>query len=505
MPDAHPAAVVILAAGEGTRMRSTTPKVLHEICGRTLLGHVLAAAEPLKADHTVVVVGSGRDRVADLLRREAPDAQPVVQADQNGTGHAVRLAMQAIPDVAGTVLVLPGDAPLLTTELLATLVEQHVGEEDAATLLTAVLPDPTGYGRVIRDSSGAVTRVVEHRDAIPAELDVTEVGTSVYAFEAALLRAALDRIGTDNVQSEEYLPDTIGLLVADGYAVGAVRAPDSRETEGVNDRVQLAAARRRLRDRLLEQWMRDGVTVVDPETTWIDVGVRIERDAVVYPSTQLLGRTRVGSRAQVGPDCTLVDTAVGEGARVIRAHCEGADVGPDANVGPYAYLRPGTLVGRGAKVGTFVEVKNSDLGEGAKVPHLTYVGDASIGEGTNIGASSVFVNYDGVTKHRSAIGAHARTGADNMFVAPVSVGDGAYTAAGTVVIDDVPPGAMAVSRTPQRNIEGWVERRRPGTPAADAAARARRAAEEGLPTSESAVTPGAGVDPVSPGQEESSS
>lgn len=501
MPEA-PAAIIILAAGEGTRMCSATPKVLHEICGRTLLGHVLAAADPLKADRTLVVVGSPRDRVAELLRSEAPDVQPVVQADQNGTGHAVRLAMQAIPDVAGTVLVLPGDAPLLTTELLATLIEQHVGEEDAATLLTAVLADPTGYGRVIRDSSGAVTRVVEHRDAIPAELDVTEVGTSVYAFEATLLRAALGQIGTDNVQSEEYLPDTIGLLVADGYAVGAVRAPDSRATQGVNDRVQLAAARRRLRDRLLERWMRDGVTVVDPQTTWVDVGVRIERDAVVYPSTQLLGRTRIGTGAQVGPECTLLDTAVGEGARVIRAHCDGADVGADATVGPYAYLRPGTRVGRGAKVGTFVEVKNSDLGEGAKVPHLTYVGDASIGEGTNIGASSVFVNYDGVAKHRSAIGAHARTGADNMFVAPVSVGDGAYTAAGTVVIDDVPPGAMAVSRSPQRNIEGWVERRRPGTPAADAAARARRDAEDRPTPLERTGNSGPATDTVCTGKEE---
>lgn len=502
MPDAHPAAVIILAAGEGTRMRSSTPKVLHEICGRTLVGHVLASAEPLKADRTVVIVGSGRDRVADLLRSAAPDVQLVVQADQKGTGHAVRLAMQAIPDVAGTVLVLPGDAPLLTTELLTALIEQHVGEEDAATLLTAVLADPTGYGRVIRDSSGAVTRVVEHRDAIPAELDVNEVGTSVYAFEAALLRAVLDRIDTDNVQSEEYLPDTIGLLVSDGFAVGAVQAPDSRETAGVNDRVQLAAARRRLRDRLLEQWMRDGVTVVDPETTWIDVGVWLERDAVVHPSTQLLGRTRIGTGAQVGPESTLLDTAVGEGARVIRAHCDGADVGAGATVGPYAYLRPGTVVGRSAKVGTFVEVKNSDLGEGAKVPHLTYVGDASIGEGTNIGASSVFVNYDGVAKHRSAIGAHARTGADNMFVAPVSVGDGAYTAAGTVVIDDVPPGAMAVSRSPQRNIEGWVERRRPGTPAAEAAARARRDSADPPTAADPAESPGAAAGPVSPGQEE---
>lgn len=474
MPDARPAAVVILAAGEGTRMRSATPKVLHEICGRSLLGHVLAAAEPLKATRTVVVVGFGRDRVTEVLRSEAPDAVPVVQAEQHGTGHAVRLALQAIPEVEGCVLVLPGDAPLLTTATLMALVDQHVGEEDAATLLTAVLADPTGYGRVIRDSTGVVTRVVEHCDATPGELDVAEVGTSVYAFDSALLRGALQRIGTNNVQSEEYLPDVIGVLVSDGYAVGAVVAPDASETEGVNDRVQLAAARRRLRDRLLVGWMREGVTITDPATTWVDVGVRLDRDVVVHPSTHLLGTTRVGSGAEVGPDCSLIDTVVGPGARIVRSQCEGAEVAAQATVGPYAYLRPGSQIGPGAKVGTFVETKNAQLGAGAKVPHLTYVGDASIGEGANIGASSVFVNYDGVTKHRSEIGAHARTGADNMFIAPVSVGDGAYTAAGSVITDDVPPGAMAVGRAQQRNIEGWVARRRAGTPSASAAASAQR-------------------------------
>jgi bifunctional UDP-N-acetylglucosamine pyrophosphorylase/glucosamine-1-phosphate N-acetyltransferase len=487
VPDAPPAAVIILAAGEGTRMRSGTPKVLHEICGRSLLGHVLAAVEPLKPARTVVVVGSGRDRVTALLDGEAPDALPVVQSEQCGTGHAVRLALQALPDADGTVLVLPGDAPLLTSGTLAMLVEQHVRDEAAATLLTAVLPDPSGYGRVIRDTTGVVTRVVEHRDAIPAELDVTEVGTSVYAFDAALLRAALDRIGTDNVQGEEYLPDAIGVLVADGYAIGALVAADATETEGVNDRVQLAAARRRLRDRLIEAWMRGGVTVVDPATTWVDVGVLIERDVVLNPATQLLGRTRVDTGAEVGPECTLRDTFVGRDARVVRAQCDSAEVGPEACIGPYAYLRPGTRIGRGAKVGSFVEVKNADIGDAAKVPHLSYVGDATIGEGTNIGAASVFVNYDGVAKHRSVIGAHARTGADNMFVAPVSIGDGAYTAAGSVITNDVPPGAMAVARGTQRNIEGWVERQRPGTPSAEAAAKAHREPGPGEPPERSAV------------------
>ncbi len=458
-------------------MRSGIPKVLHEICGRTLLGHVLAAVEPLKPARTVVVVGSGRSQVSALLDSAAPDALPVVQEEQLGTGHAVRLALQALPDADGTILVLPGDAPLLTAATLSTLVEQHVRDEAAATLLTAVLADPFGYGRVIRDSSGVVTRVVEHRDAVPAELDVTEVGTSVYAFDATLLRAALDRVGTDNVQGEEYLPDAIGVLVADGYAIGALIAQDAGEAEGVNDRVQLAAARRRLRDRLVEEWMRDGVTVIDPATTWVDVAVRMERDVVLHPSTELLGRTRVETGAEIGPECTLRDTVVGERARVVRAQCDTAEIGAAAIIGPYAYLRAGSRIGAGAKVGTYVEVKNADLGDGAKVPHLTYVGDATIGEGSNIGASSVFVNYDGVAKHRSVIGAHVRTGADNMFVAPVSVGDGAYTAAGSVITHDVPPGAMAVARGTQRNVEGWVERQRPNTPSADAALRARQQTE----------------------------
>jgi bifunctional UDP-N-acetylglucosamine pyrophosphorylase/glucosamine-1-phosphate N-acetyltransferase len=245
--------------------------------------------------------------------------------------------------------------------------------------------------------------------------------------------------------------------------------------------VQLAAARRRLRDRLIEAWMREGVTVVDPATTWVDVGVLIERDVVLHPSTQLLGRTRVDTGAEVGPECTLRDTFVGRDARVARAQCDSAEVGPEACIGPYTYLRPGSRIGRGAKVGSFVEVKNAEIGDAAKVPHLSYVGDATIGEGTNIGAASVFVNYDGVAKHRSVIGAHARTGADNMFVAPVSIGDGAYTAAGSVITNDVPPGAMAVARGTQRNIEGWVERQRPGTPSAEAAARARRQPGPGEP------------------------
>ena len=470
MTAARPAAVVVLAAGEGTRMRSATPKVLHTLCGRTMLGHVLAAAAPLAPRHTLVVVGHGRDQVTAAL--DGTGAQPVVQTEQRGTGHAVRTALQAVPEANGTVVVVPGDAPMLTAEMLAELVAEHVRAGAAVTMLTSRQDDPTGYGRVIRDQAGRVLRVVEHRDASEQQRQIHEVATSVYAFDSALLRAALGRLSADNAKGEEYLTDVVADLVGGGQSVAAVSA-DLAQIVGVNDRVQLAAARRALNDRLLERWMRDGVTVVDPASTWVDADVRLAQDVTVYPNTQLCGSTRVSRGAEIGPDCTITDTVVGEDARVVRAQCDSAEVGPGVRVGPFAYLRPGTRLARNAKVGTFVEVKASEVGVGTKVPHLTYVGDATIGEYTNIGASSVFVNYDGENKHRTVIGSHARTGADNMFVAPVTVGDGAYTGAGTVVRSDVPPGALAVSGGPQRNIDGWVALRRAGSAAAEAAARVR--------------------------------
>jgi bifunctional UDP-N-acetylglucosamine pyrophosphorylase/glucosamine-1-phosphate N-acetyltransferase len=470
--DAHPAAVVVLAAGEGTRMKSTLPKVLHEMAGRTLVGHVLAAAAPLGADTTLVVVGAGRDAVAAHLGRIAPDAVPVVQAEQRGTGHAARVALEAAPDVDGTVLVLPGDTPLLRTETLRRLVEEHQSSGAVATVLTAVVPDPTGYGRVLRGADGPVAAVVEHRDATEEQRAVDEINTSVYAFEAGPLRAALTRLSTANAQGEEYLTDVVGLFVATGLTVGAL-VTDATETAGVNDRVQLAAAHRAYNERLLADWMRAGVTVVDPATTWVDAGVELAPDVLLRPGVQLHGRTAIARRAEVGPDCTLVDTVVGEGARVTRAHCLGAVVGPDAEVGPFAYLRPGATLGPGSKVGTYVEVKGSQLGPGAKVPHLSYVGDATVGAGTNIGAGNIVANYDGVAKHRTVIGEHVRTGSDTVLVAPVTVGDGAYTASGSVITEDVPPGALGIGRARQTNKDGWVAKRRAGTSSAEAAERAR--------------------------------
>ncbi|MBV9141388.1 MAG: bifunctional UDP-N-acetylglucosamine diphosphorylase/glucosamine-1-phosphate N-acetyltransferase GlmU [Pseudonocardiales bacterium] len=476
---------VVLAAGEGTRMNSAIPKVLHPLAGRPLVEHAVRAAAGLAPEHLVVVVGHGRDVVDAYLRTVAAvlglDVRAAVQARQRGTGDAVCAALGALPaGTSGTVLVSCADVPLLDTGTLGELVAEHHRAGHAVTVLTAVVDDPTGYGRVLRDHSGAVTGIVEHRDATAAQHTIHEINSGVFVFDAGVLHEALGRLrramGPPNSQSqgELYLTDVLGIVRAEGLPVGARQCADPWLVAGVNDRVQLAAVGAELNRRLLEHWMRAGVTVVDPASVWLDIDVQLAPDVTLYPGVQLYAGTVVGPGAVIGPDSTLSSCTVGAGATVVRTHALGAVVADGAQIGPFAYLRPGSRVGERAKVGTFVETKNAQLGPGAKVPHLSYVGDATIGEGTNIGAATVFVNYDGVTKHRTTVGAHARTGADNMFVAPVTIGDGAYTAAGSVITQDVPPGALAVARGRQRNVEGWVSRRRPGTPAAQAAQQAQR-------------------------------
>jgi bifunctional UDP-N-acetylglucosamine pyrophosphorylase/glucosamine-1-phosphate N-acetyltransferase len=483
MTSPRTAAVVVLAAGEGTRMRSSTPKVLHQLLGRSLLGHVLAATSPLGAQDTIVVVGHGRDRVVEHLVSVAPDAKSVVQEQQNGTGHAMRVALSAAPQLAGAVVVVSGDTPLLQSQTLVSLVSEHLSQGSAATLLTARCDDPHGYGRIVRDGQGSVVAIVEHRDADQAVLAIDEINSGIYVFDAAALTDALAQLSTDNSQGEEYLTDVVGLLVAGGQTVSAVVVDDGDEVMGVNDRVQLAAADAVLRRRVNDSWMRSGVTIVDPSTTRIHVDVTIEPDAVVLPWTILEGDTTVAGGAEVGPGAHLLDCRVGEGARVRFTTAEGAEIGAGASVGPYTYLRPGTRLGTGARAGAFVEAKNAHVGDGSKVPHLSYVGDAEIGVGSNIGAATVFVNYDGVDKHRTVIGDHVRIGSDTMLVAPVTVGDGAYTAAGSVITDDVPAGAMGVARARQRTIKNWVLRRRGGTASAQAAeaAQSAQAQDDAMP------------------------
>ncbi|WP_298087135.1 bifunctional UDP-N-acetylglucosamine diphosphorylase/glucosamine-1-phosphate N-acetyltransferase GlmU [uncultured Corynebacterium sp.] len=476
-----PTAVVILAAGQGTRMKSDTPKMLHGIGGRTMLEHALYAAHGVDPQEIVAVVGHQRAKgtraiaewVGDQVEGSLPHGVGIAhQEEQNGTGHAVQCALDdvTLQEFEGTVLVTTSDVPLLDADTLAALLEEHNRKPRAAvTVLTSTADNPHGYGRIIRNSDGEVLRIVEEKDATDEERKVTEVNSGVYAFDAATLRHALTQLNTDNAQGELYLTDVIGIAREADRSVRGHRLDDAMVVAGVNDRVQLATLGAELNRRMNEKAMRGGATIVDPATTWIDVDVRIGRDVTILPGTQLLGATVIGDGATIGPDTTLTDVTVGEGASVVRAHATESVIGPRADVGPFTYLRPGTELGEEGKLGGFVETKKAVIGRGSKVPHLTYVGDAEIGEHSNIGASSVFVNYDGVEKHRTTIGSHVRTGSDTMFIAPVTVGDGAYSGAGTVIKDDVPPGALAVSGGRQRNIEGWVQRKRPGTPAAEAA------------------------------------
>ncbi|WP_431607064.1 bifunctional UDP-N-acetylglucosamine diphosphorylase/glucosamine-1-phosphate N-acetyltransferase GlmU [Protofrankia symbiont of Coriaria ruscifolia] len=492
------AAVVVLAAGEGKRMRSATPKVLHRVAGRTLLEHVLAAVTPLGADRQLVVVGHGREQVIAVLADRTPEVAPVVQASQRGTGHAVRVALPAAPDIRpdDLVVVVPGDTPLLTSTTMSALVATHAREGAAATVLTAQVADPFGYGRVVRESSGQVRKIVEQADADAATAAVHEINTGVYVFTAGPLLAALTSLTVDNAQGEEYLTDVVGTLFRRGQVVRAHPLDDPGEASGVNDRVQLAAAGAAMRDRLVTAAMRAGVTVVDPATTWIDADVTVEPDVMLLPHTFLHGSTHVAAGAVVGPDCTLTDTLVGAAATVSRTTAVSSVIGPDASVGPYTHLRQGTHVGRGVKLGAFVETKAAEIAEGAKVPHLAYVGDAVIGARSNIGCGTIVANYDGVAKHRTVIGADVKIGSDTVLVAPVHIGDGAYTGAGSVVTEDVLPGALAVREGRQRTIEGWVELRRPGTAAARAAASARGHAEQPRDDGDAGKLDHAGPTPV---------
>ena len=467
-------AVLVLAAGAGTRMRSDTPKVLHPLAGRSMLAHAVHAVAEVGPHHLVAVLGKHRERiapaVAELAEQLGRSIDIAVQEEQLGTGHAVLCGLTALPeDFRGVVVVVSGDVPLPNAETLAGLIETHRAESAAATVLTTTLPDPRGYGRILRTQDGEVIAIVEEADATPSQREIGEVNAGVYAFDVAALRSALNRLRSDNAQHELYLTDVISIVRGDGQIVQARHVDDSMLVAGVNDRVQLSELGAELNRRIVATHQRNGVTVVDPASTWIDVDVTIGADTVVQPGTQLLGATQVGGHCTIGPDTTLDDVRVGNSASVIRTHATSSSIGAGAAVGPFTYLRPGTSLGADGKLGAFVETKNSVIGTGTKVPHLTYVGDADIGEHSNIGASSVFVNYDGETKRRTTVGSHVRTGSDTMFVAPVTVGDGAYTGAGTVLRDDVPPGALAISAGPQRNIEGWVERKRPGSAAAKAA------------------------------------
>jgi len=471
------AAVIVLAAGEGTRMKSSTPKVLHRIGGRTLVGHAIAAARAAGPEHLAVVVRHERDLVATHVAEVDSSVVIADQDDVKGTGRATECALAVLPELEGTVLVTYGDVPLLAGDTLLALLDEHARSDSAVTVITAHLEDPTGYGRILRDANGGVAGIVEQKDASDEQRAITEINSGIYAFDAVVLRTALAQVGTNNAQGEKYLTDVLAIARAAGGRVSAHVVDDLWQTEGVNDRVQLARLGKELNRRTTERWMREGVTIVDPDTTWIDTDVTIGRDTTVLPGTQLLGATTIGADAVIGPDTTLTDTEVGDGAEVKRTEALLAVVGAAATVGPFSYLRPGTVLGAKGKIGGFVETKNATIGDGAKVPHLTYAGDVTIGEGANIGAGTIFANYDGVNKHHTTVGRHSFVGSNSVLVAPVTVADGAYVGAGSAVTDDVEPGQIAVARGRQRNIDGWVARARAGTKTAEAAGAAPRHTE----------------------------
>jgi bifunctional UDP-N-acetylglucosamine pyrophosphorylase/glucosamine-1-phosphate N-acetyltransferase len=447
--------VIILAAGQGKRMMSDLPKVAHTAAGRTLIGWVLESVRSLDPVSTVVVVGHGADQVTKVLPASAIVA---IQETQLGTGHATQVGLDAVPSFhpTDTVVVLYGDMPLLTEGLISDMAE--MASEASAVMVTADLDDPSGYGRVLRDADGGVAGVIEDRDCTVEQRLIKEINAGVYAFQAGALEESLKGVSNDNAQGEYYLTDVVGILVEKGDRLQAVKA-SAQEVMGINSQDQLSEARKALQQRTNQRLMESGVEMLDPDRTYIDETVRVEPGARIYPGVHMEGSTSVGAGTQIGPDTFLVDSTIGRGARIWYSVLRSAEVGDDCEVGPYASLRPGTVLEKGAKAGTFVETKNTTLAEGAKAPHLSYLGDATVGARSNIGAGTVTCNYDGYHKHTTEIGEDVFIGSATMLVAPVKIGDNAVTGAGSVISEDVSEGALAVERSEQTEIPGYAERR----------------------------------------------
>ncbi|TEB08442.1 Bifunctional protein GlmU [Pelotomaculum schinkii] len=450
-------AAVILAAGKGTRMKSGMPKVLHKICGRSMLSYVLEAVAAAGVEQNIVVVGFGADLVAQEV---AGRGQVALQAEQLGTAHALLQASPLLKEFNGQLLVLCGDTPLIEPETLSRLVETHRATGAVATVLTAKVEEPTGYGRVIRDKQGRVKRIVEQKDASPQEIEVLEINTGIYCFESAGLFEALDKVTPANAQGEYYLTDIIKTYAAEGRAVGAMLLANQAEAAGINDRVQLAEVERVIRSRVLLELMRSGVTVVDPQSTFVDRGARIGRDTTIYPFTFIEGSTTVGEDCVIGPDTRLVNSVVGSGVTIQNSIVLESYIQDRCSIGPFSYIRPETRLGEDVKVGDFVEIKKSDIGNGSKVPHLAYVGDATVGRKVNIGAGTITCNYDGQQKWPTHIGDRAFIGSNTNLVAPVKIGAGATTGAGSTITRDVPDGALGVERAKQALVLDWESRKK---------------------------------------------
>ena len=448
---------VILAAGKGTRMKSALPKVLHAVGGKSMLRHVMTAAEQAGAKRTLVVVGFGGDKVQAEI---GAAAEFVLQAEQLGTGHAMMQVQPVLAGFSGTILLLCGDTPLLTGQALLDLVATHQQSGAAATVLTAMPADATGYGRILRDESGQVLGIVEQKDATAEQKQIGEINTGIYCFEAAPLFAALAGLTCNNAQKEYYLTDVLAILAQAGQQVGAVEVADFQETLGINSRLQLAEAEKILRQRKLVELMDSGVTVMDPASTFVDASVSVGEDTVLYPFTWLEGETTIGRDCRIGPNSRISDSQLGDAVTLHFSYAHECKIAGGVSVGPYVHLRPDTELSAGVKVGNFVEIKNSRVGVGSKLPHLSYIGDADIGSGVNIGCGTITVNYDGKKKHRTVVGDTAFVGCNSNLVAPVSVGSGAYIAAGSTITKDVPDGALGVGRARQSNIAGWVEKKK---------------------------------------------
>lgn len=448
-------------------MKSRRSKLLHEVAGRSMLSYAVNAAEEVHPEHLVVVVGHEREQVMQHLSEVAPMVETAVQDQQLGTGHAVQCGIAGLADLGGQIFVTYGDVPLLDGETLRQMSAAHEASGAGITVMTARVPNPTGYGRIVRDGE-RIARIVEERDATDDERAIDEINSGIYCFDASLLAEGLGHMSSDNAQGELYLTDVILFANRQARAVNAFPIEDVWQTEGVNDRVQLARMNAEMNRRICERWMREGVTIIDPATTWIEAGVDLGRDITILPNTQLQGATSVAAGATIGPDTTLRDVEIGEDATVTRTQGSLAVVGARASVGPFTYLRPGTQLGEDGKIGGFVETKNAVIGNGSKVPHLTYCGDAVLGEGVNVGAGTIFANYDGTNKSTTHLGDHVFIGSNSVLVAPVDIADGAFIAAGSAITDDVTPGSLAVARGKQHVSDGWVRRRRPLSKAAKA-------------------------------------
>lgn len=450
---------VILAAGKGTRMKSKLPKVLHKAGGKPMLQHVIDAAKGAGAKRSIAVVGFQAELVREAI---SADTEIVVQAEQLGTGHAVLQTAEALKDETGTVMVLCGDTPLLTADMLRSFYEAHCKSGAKATVLTAVMPDSTGYGRVIRSADGMLQKIVEHKDATEMEREIREVNSGIYCFDKEALFSALSEVECHNAQGEYYLPDVLDILRSRGEKIAAYAVDDYESTLGVNSRVQLAQAEKILRDRKNNELMERGVTLMDPAATYVDTDVVVGSDTVIYPGTWLEGRSVIGSGCQIGPNCRFNDVKVGDNAVVSFTYAHECEMEEGVTVGPYVHIRPNTVLKKDVHVGNFVEIKNSNIGDGTKLPHLSYIGDCDMGSKVNMGCGTITVNYDGMMKHRTVVGDNAFIGCNTNLVAPVTVGDGAYVGAGSTITKEVPAGCLAVARAHQKNIRGWADKRSNG-------------------------------------------